>query len=94
MPKRRKRRKAKKQIHAQNLVGPQIRKLRYALGLTQELFAARCSRVGWDMSRQALSKIEAAVRCVTDRELLMLARALKVDIQDLYPRSMHLPKRR
>jgi len=71
----------------QNVVGPTIRKLRYQRELTQELFSARCARFGWDMSRQALSKIEAQVRCVTDRELIVIARALRVPIGDLFPRQ-------
>ena len=63
----------------QNIVGPQIRKLRYQQGLTQELFAARCSVLGLELSRGTLSKIEAQLRCVTDTELIVLAKALKVD---------------
>ena len=67
------------------MVGPQIRKLRYEQGITQEMLAARCARHGWDLSRGTLSKIEAQVRCVTDAELLVLAKALKVSIEKLYP---------
>ncbi|HEX3626238.1 MAG TPA: helix-turn-helix transcriptional regulator [Verrucomicrobiae bacterium] len=69
----------------QNIAGPQIRKLRYQQGLTQEMFAARCSLLGWDLSRATLSKIEAQLRCVTDAELVILARALKADINALLP---------
>ena len=67
------------------MVGPQIRKLRYQQGITQEMLAARCARHGWDLSRGTLSKIEAQVRCVSDAELPVLARALKVNIEKLYP---------
>ena len=70
-----------------NLVGPQIRKLRYQRNLTQELFAARCAVRGLDLSRGTLAKIEAQVRCVTDSELLVIAKALEVEIRDLYPKS-------
>jgi len=69
----------------QNIVGPQIRKLRYQQGMTQEMFAARCSIFGWDLSRGTLSKIEAQLRCVTDTELLILTKALKVDVNTLLP---------
>jgi transcriptional regulator with XRE-family HTH domain len=69
----------------QNIVGPQIRKLRYHQGLTQEMFAARCSIQGWDLSRATLSKIEAQLRCVTDAELIILANTLKVDVNALLP---------
>jgi transcriptional regulator with XRE-family HTH domain len=69
----------------QNIVGPQIRKLRYQQGLTQEMFAARCSILGWDLSRGTLSKIEAQLRCVTDAELVMLAKVLKVEVIAVLP---------
>jgi transcriptional regulator with XRE-family HTH domain len=69
----------------QNIVGPQIRKLRYQQELTQEMFAARCSIQGWDLSRATLSKIEAQLRCVTDAELVILANALKVNVDALLP---------
>jgi transcriptional regulator with XRE-family HTH domain len=72
-------------IKPQNIVGPQIRKLRYQRGLTQEMFAARCSIQGWDLSRATLSKIEAQLRCVTDAELVILANALKVEVNALLP---------
>ncbi len=76
------RRKEKQQ---KNLVGPQIRKLRYQKGLTQELFAARCSVLGLELSRATLSKIEAQLRCVTDAELMILAEALKIEAGALLP---------
>jgi transcriptional regulator with XRE-family HTH domain len=69
----------------QNIVGPQIRKLRDKQGMTQEMFAARCSVLGLELTRATLSKIEAQLRCVSDVELRMLAKALKVEIKDLYP---------
>lgn len=68
-----------------NIVGPQIRKLRYEQDLKQEELAARCGVRGWDLSRGSLSKIEAQLRCVTDYELEILADALGVKIPDLYP---------
>jgi transcriptional regulator with XRE-family HTH domain len=69
----------------QNIIGPQIRKLRYQQKLTQELFAARCSVLGLELSRATLSKIEAQLRCVTDVELVVLAKALKVEAAVLLP---------
>ena len=69
----------------QNIVGPQIRKLRYQQELTQEMLAARCSVRGLDLSRATLSKVEAQLRCVTDQELIIFAEALGVDLKALYP---------
>ena len=73
----------------QNIVGPQVRKMRDQQNMTQEALAARCGVLGWDLSRGTLSKIEAQLRCVTDTELRVLADALKVGLDDLYP-----PKRK
>ena len=70
-----------------------VRKLRYAQGLTQDLLAARCGVLGWDLSRGTLSKIEARVRCVTDHELWYLATALRASLEDLYPARMRPPRK-
>lgn len=71
----------------QNIVGPVIRKLRYQQGLTQEMLAARCAVCGLDISRGTLSKIEAQLRCVTDAELVVLAKALRVKLDTIFPSS-------
>ncbi len=68
----------------QNMVGPQIRKLRYTRGLTQEMLAARCAVRGLDISRATLSKIEAQLRCVVDWELWAISRALGVGVETLF----------
>lgn len=73
------------QIGRQNLVGPQVARLRSARGWSQDELAGHLQRLGWDISRGTLAKIEARIRCVTDRELLWLARALKARLDDLYP---------
>lgn len=78
----------------QNAVGAVLRKLRVERDLSQEELAGKLQLLGMEkMSRAVLSKIEAHLRCVTDLELLKIARALGVEITDLYPPAM-LPKRR
>ncbi len=71
-----------------NLVGPTVRKLREAQGLTQDELAARCNLIGWAISRSTLAKMESQVRRINDMELLILARALKVSVSDLYPEQI------
>jgi transcriptional regulator with XRE-family HTH domain len=68
-----------------NIVGPQIRKARYQLGLSQEQLTARCQLAGLDISRSTLAQIETRVRFVSDEELLILASVLNVGTDDLYP---------
>lgn len=69
----------------QNLIGPVVRRLRMAGGLSQEALAARLQVAGWDITRAGISKIESRIRRVNDAEMLVLARALKCDLIDLFP---------
>jgi len=68
-----------------NIVGPQVRRIRYQQGLTQPAFAAKCQLIGWDISREGIAKIESQVRCVSDSEVLKLAKALRVHFSVLFP---------
>ena len=80
------RKKQRKRKKVANIVGPQIQRLRYELGLTQEQLAARCQLKGFDISRGTLSQIEAQLRCVVDSELLLLAKVLRVSTDELLRR--------
>jgi transcriptional regulator with XRE-family HTH domain len=71
-----------------NLVGPQVARLRYQAGLSQAEFAAKCQRMGWDISRGIVAGIEGQVRCVTDFEFVQLARALGVPLAGLLPEAL------
>ena len=68
-----------------NIVGPTVRKLRNGAGLSQPELAARCGVLGWDLSREVLAQIESQFRYVTDWELVVLAKALDVDVLALIP---------
>ena len=67
----------------QNMIGPTLRSLREAEGLTQAELAGRLQLAGWDISRETLAKVESQVRCVTDRELVRFAEALEVNLSEL-----------
>jgi transcriptional regulator with XRE-family HTH domain len=70
----------------QNLIGPALRHLRQTQGLNQAMLAARCVRRGWwSCTENTISKIETGVRCITDRELVMLSEALRAKLRDLLP---------
>ena len=68
-----------------NVVGPQVRRLRDAAGMSQSALAATCQRRGWDVGRDAIAKIEGGVRWVCDWELLELSKALRCPLAELYP---------
>lgn len=68
-----------------NIIGPQLRRLRSKAGLSQPAFAARCQRIGWDVERDTIAKIEGQSRWVSDAELVLLAKCLHVTIDELLP---------
>lgn len=68
-----------------NVVGGRVRLLRWKQGLRQRDLAARLQIAGWNADRVAVSKIESCLRCVVDYELLQLAKALRVNVADLFP---------
>ncbi len=70
---------------ARNIIGPQVKKLRSQNGLSQAAFAARCQRMGWDLSRDTVARIELQTRWVADFEVIFLAHALGVCHSALLP---------
>lgn len=68
-----------------NNIGPQVRRKRYALGWSQSTLAAKLQIAGLDISRSGVSKIEARLRFVDDKDIMFLADVLKVPIQELFP---------
>ena len=69
-----------------NNIGPQVRRRRYALGWSQSMLATKLQLAGFDISRSGVSKIEALLRFVDDKDLMFLAEVLKIPIQELFPR--------
>jgi hypothetical protein len=58
-----------------------IDRLNYERGLSQPALAAQCQRMGWDITRDTIAKIEARKRWVGDFELVHLARSLGVPLE-------------
>ena len=57
-----------------NVVGPEVRKLREQRGWTQGELAAKLQLLGWDTSRESVTRLETQDRRVPDLELYVLAR--------------------
>ena len=70
--------------NARNMVGPQVRRIRHARGLSQPALAILLQRRGWDISRDVIAKIEDQRRWVADFEAAFLAEVLQVALVDLY----------
>ena len=68
------------------MVGPQVRKLRYVRGWSQNLLAAKLQVLGWDIDRVGLAKIESRLVHVDDYELLYFAKVFNVALADLFPK--------
>ena len=68
-----------------NVVGPQIRKLRYERNWSQNILATKLQILGWDISRSGVAKIESGLVHVDDYRLFYFARVFKVTLTDLLP---------
>ena len=69
-----------------NLIGPQIRRLRNALGWSQNYLAIKLQIVGMEhATRKKVCKIESREVWVSDDDLLFISRVLGVDLKDLFP---------
>jgi hypothetical protein len=66
-----------------NIVGPQVRQLRVAVGMSQSDLVAFCQRFGLDIDRSTIAKIKGLMRWVGDFELAYLMKVLKCDFADL-----------
>lgn len=72
-----------------NNIGPQVRRLRYAHGWSQSIFAAKLQIAGMETDRSGVSKIEARLVFADDRAMMYLAEVLKVEVGELFPKHDH-----
>ena len=66
-----------------NLCGKKVCQARKALGISQRELADRLQLVGLDVDKNAIQRIEAGKRFVTDIELVALAQVLALSLEDL-----------
>lgn len=66
-----------------NIIGRRVAEARkhFAPPLTQDALSGRLARIGTQLDRAAIAKIERNHRYVLDYELKALARVLRVDVQ-------------
>ena len=74
----------KNKLGDKNITGAQITKIRKAKGLSQKEFVSFLQIEGLDMNPTSVSKIEGQTRQITDKELLIVAKALDVSPADLF----------
>lgn len=67
-----------------NALGPRIRALRKAAGLSQSQLVENLQlKVGWDCDKAVLASIENGRRSLTDLEILAILKVLKLRWADL-----------
>jgi len=66
-----------------NLFGRRIAKFRIEMKISQRELADRLQLVGLDMDKNAVQRIEAGKRFVTDIELVGLSRVLQKSLDEL-----------
>ena len=67
-----------------NVVGSYIEKLRCSKKIKQNDFIAKLQSMGLDINPTSYSKLEGQLRQATDLEVYYIAKALNVNIIDLY----------
>ena len=66
-----------------NLCGEQIAQLRVKLGVSQRKLAGMLQLKGLDIDKNAIQRIEAGKRFVTDIELVYFSELFRVPLEDL-----------
>ena len=66
-----------------NLCGKNVREIRKSMHLSQRQLAENLQRIGLDVDKNAIQRIEAGKRFVTDIELKKLSAVLGVTLETL-----------
>ncbi len=66
-----------------NICGPNIARFRKALGISQRELADRLQLIGLDVDKNAIQRIEAGKRFVTDIELIAISKVLNKTFDEL-----------
>jgi len=75
-----------KKKQQRNVTGATIQRLRVAAlpKISQQDMAGRLARFGVDLNQSQVAKIESGERIVADYEVFAFAKALKVQVQNLF----------
>lgn len=74
-----------------NRVGPQIRRLRVARDWSQAKLAERLQLRGLDIRRDVVGQMESQLHCISDIDIIYVARALGVREADLFASVQNMP---
>lgn len=65
-------------------IGNNIRKIREAKGMTQEMLAAKLQLNGCDITRSAIAKIEVGQRHLYPDEIILIREHLNTSYEDIF----------
>ena len=77
------------QASTKNIAGKEVQRQRMQRNMSQSDFATACQVAGWDISRGTLAKIEVGLRCVSDVEVVLLAKVIGCDPGELLKKGFH-----
>ena len=66
-----------------NICGKKVAECRKNMGISQRQLADKLQLLGLDVDKNAVQRIEAGKRFVTDIEIVFLSKALKATVNDL-----------
>ena len=66
-----------------NICGKKVAEYRKNMGISQRELADKLQLLGLDVDKNAVQRIEAGKRFVTDIEIVFLSKALKTTVNDL-----------
>lgn len=70
-------------LGGKNIIGAKIAAIRKARHIKQKDFLARLQTLGMDISATSLSRLEGEHRLVQDYEVVILAKALDIPVEEL-----------
>ena len=70
-----------------NIIGSKVVAIRKARGIKQKDFLAMLQTLGMDISATSLSRLEGQYRLVQDYEVVIIAKALNISVEDLLNQS-------
>ena len=74
----------KKEYGNYNLVGKNIERIRKEKGIKQKDFIAQIQVMGCDINSTSYSKLEGQLRNATDKEIYVIAKILRVPMEELF----------
>lgn len=74
----------KKEYGESNVIGSKVEKLRKERGISQKDFISKMQTMGCDINPTSYSKLEGQLRTASDKETYVIAKILKIAMEELF----------